>query len=501
MSTPQSPVPNADPFSHLRHDLRTPINQILGYSEMLEEEAVSLQPGFVPDLQKIQLAARNMLAVIQTRLTGAAVSNAAVSNAAVSNAEVSNASRHIAPAMELTAASSDLVDDGEVAQLGHLLVVDDNELNRDMLAQRLLRQGHTVGLAKDGEEALALVRATAFDLVLLDILMPGIDGYGVLTQMKADAALQHIPVIMISALDELSSVVRCIEAGAEDYLPKPFNPTLLRARIGACLEKKQLRDQERKTFAALADSQRHLAAELAEAADYVTSLLPVKLKTGVVTSDWRFLPSTSLGGDAFGYHWIDKDHLAVYLLDVCGHGVGAALLSISAMNVIRSQSLPATDFRRPCQVLGALNEAFPMDAQNDMYFTIWYGVFERSTCQITYGSAGHNPSILIADKGKSQSLSTKGPIIGLIPGMEFPEETQAVPPGSRLFVFSDGTYELLKSNGSRMEYEEFADYLESPSGRTGDLDAVIQWARDVQDGKPFDDDFSILWLQFAASPR
>ena len=483
---------SADPFSHLRHDLRTPINQILGYSEMLEEEAVTAQPGFVPDLKKIQKAARNMLDVIQARLTPGATEAVQVAAAPAATPVA------IAPAAEITAAPAEQsADEGPVVHKGHLLVVDDNEMNRDMLAQRLLRQGHTVVTAVDGEDALQKLRDAAYDLVLLDILMPGIDGYGVLTQMKADGHLRHIPVIMISALDELSSVVRCIEAGAEDYLPKPFNPTLLRARIGACLEKKQLRDQERKTYEALVESQKHLAKELAEAAEYVTSILPAKVSKGPVTTDWRFLPSTSLGGDAFGHHWIDDDHLAFYLLDVCGHGVGAALLSISAINVIRSQSLPKTDFRRPSQVLAALNTAFPMEAQNDMYFTIWYGVYQRSTRTITHGSGGHNPAVLVHADGRITSLASKGPIIGMIEGMEYEEETATVPAGSRAFVFSDGTFELLKADGSRMEYEEFESHLASPAARQGDLDATIDWARRVQEGKPFDDDFSILWLAFA----
>ncbi len=486
MSEPSN-LAGVDPFSHLRHDLRTPINQILGYSEMLEEEAVEAQPGFVPDLKKIQKAARTMLDVIQTRLTPGAVASPAPQQVATPA---------VPAATELTADTAAPADDAPVAQLGRLLVVDDNEMNRDMLAQRLVRQGHTVGLAADGEQALAMVGQEPFDLVLLDIMMPGIDGYGVLTRMKAHEQLRHIPVIMISALDELSSVVRCIEAGAEDYLPKPFNPTLLRARIGACLEKKQLRDQEQKTYHALVESQKHLAAELKEAAEYVTSLLPARLAKGPVTSDWRFLPSTSLGGDAFGYHWIDPDHLAVYLLDVCGHGVGAALLSISAMNVIRSQSLPDTDFRRPAQVLRGLNEAFPMEAQNDMYFTIWYGVFQRSAGQVTFGSAGHNPAVLVDEKGVA-NLSTKGPIIGFLPGVEFPEASHPVAAGSRLYVFSDGAYELKKASGERMGFDEFSAYLDSAPGRGSDLDGVIQWARDVQQGSPFDDDFSILWLQFS----
>jgi len=131
-----------------------------------------------------------------------------------------------------------------IAEQGVVLIVDDNEMNRDLLSRRLKRQGHTIVMAENGQAALNILRSQPFDLILLDIMMPEMNGYQVLEHLKQDPDLRHIPVIMISALDDMESVVRCIELGAEDYLFKPFNPTLLKARIGACLEKKQLRDQE-----------------------------------------------------------------------------------------------------------------------------------------------------------------------------------------------------------------------------------------------------------------
>ncbi len=127
-----------------------------------------------------------------------------------------------------------------------ILVVDDNEMNRDVLSRRLRKLGLAVEMAVDGRDALAKLREQPFDLVLLDIMMPELNGYEVLAAMKEDADLRHVPVIMISAIDEIESIVKCIDLGAEDYLTKPFNPTLLRARVGACLEKKYLRDQERR---------------------------------------------------------------------------------------------------------------------------------------------------------------------------------------------------------------------------------------------------------------
>jgi class 3 adenylate cyclase len=133
-------------------------------------------------------------------------------------------------------------------QPGRMLVVDDDALNRALLADGLEKEGYTVVAAADGRAALATLQSQTFDVLLLDLVMPEMDGFEVLKHLKADAALRELPVVMISALDELDSVVKCIEMGAEDYLQKPFNPTLLRARIGASLEKKRLRDQQRELF-------------------------------------------------------------------------------------------------------------------------------------------------------------------------------------------------------------------------------------------------------------
>jgi len=139
---------------------------------------------------------------------------------------------------------------------GNLLVVDDNQMNRDMLSRRLKQHNHTVAIAVNGRQALEMVRAEKFDLVLLDIMMPEVNGYEVLEQLKADETLRHIPVIMVSAVDELDSVVRCIEMGAEDYLPKPFNQVLLKARVNASLEKKRLRDQEQAHLRTIAEEKK-----------------------------------------------------------------------------------------------------------------------------------------------------------------------------------------------------------------------------------------------------
>ncbi|MBL1177087.1 adenylate/guanylate cyclase domain-containing protein [Pantanalinema sp. GBBB05] len=153
------------------------------------------------------------------------------------------------------------------AEQGSILIVDDVEANRDLLARRLQRQGHEVAVAEDGRQAIERLQQQSFDLVLCDIMMPEINGYQVLEHLKADPDLRHIPIIMISALDDIESVVRCIELGAEDYLFKPFNPTLLKARINASLEKKRLRDQEQAYL-------KQLQAEQEKSERLLLSILP-----------------------------------------------------------------------------------------------------------------------------------------------------------------------------------------------------------------------------------
>jgi len=152
-----------------------------------------------------------------------------------------------------------------------VLIVDDNEMNRDLLSRRLDRQGYDISLAADGQQALDMLAENQFDLILLDIMMPEINGYQVLEKMKTDTALRHIPVIMISALDEIESVVRCVELGADDYITKPFNPVLLKARISACLEKKTLHDQEEEHRKSIEQYNLHLEQEVREKVKEITS--------------------------------------------------------------------------------------------------------------------------------------------------------------------------------------------------------------------------------------
>jgi signal transduction histidine kinase len=288
---------SGDALKQLRHDLRTPINHILGYTDMLVEDAAEIGISqFEDPLRKIRAGGRALLEMIHSSL-GEGMSSVDAEAMGVFEArfgrqaqtlkqaaealeeefqkvpseDARNDIHRVVAAFERLIAMSSGVAPEEPAPApapakaepvpvaaspvveggGRILIAEDNPTNRDILRRRLEKEGHRVTETQDGAEALEQLESGDFDLLLLDILMPRMNGFEALARIRKDERFHGLPVIMISALDEIQSVVRCIEMGAEDYLPKPIDPVLLRARIGACLEKKRLRDRERQKTAEL----------------------------------------------------------------------------------------------------------------------------------------------------------------------------------------------------------------------------------------------------------
>lgn len=260
------PLPRA-----LIHDLRTPLNHIIGYAGMLEEQAAEAGYGdLVPDLMKVRAAGEQLLSLVAENFRPENVVDPAPPPLAMNSPTVRSETK--------TTKDSTHGDRATGEEQGLLLVVDDIEANRDVLSRRLRGQGYAVDTAEDGPQALEMLNAGRYDLVFLDIMMPGIDGYEVLQKIKANDELKNIPVIMISALSESESVARCIEMGAEDYLPKPFNPTLLKARVRASLEKKRAADREAALFEQLRENYKRLE-ELEKSRDDLTYMIVHDLRT------------------------------------------------------------------------------------------------------------------------------------------------------------------------------------------------------------------------------
>jgi serine phosphatase RsbU (regulator of sigma subunit) len=239
-----------------------------------------------------------------------------------------------------------------------------------------------------------------------------------------------------------------------------------------------------------------LRRELHDAERYVLAILPEPLAEPFAL-EWLFVPSTELGGDTFGYQWVDSEHFALYLLDVCGHGVGSALLSIAVANTLRSGALQNTDFRKPEAVLASLNQVFQMENQNGLYFTIWYGVYHRPTGTLHYASAGHPPPILVSgageQRGQAKSLSAVGCPVGFLPDATYASKECSLAGPARLFLFSDGVYEIMRPDGTMLDFSAFEEVLTRavPEGAS-ELEELLQFARNANGSKDLDDDFSII---------
>jgi len=242
--------------------------------------------------------------------------------------------------------------------------------------------------------------------------------------------------------------------------------------------------------------------DLAEAAKYVKHVLPHPIASGPIRTDWRFFPSASVGGDTFGYHWIDDTHFAIYLIDVSGHGVGAALLSVSVTNVLRSHTLSNINYRKPQEVLGALNHAFPGEEHNDMFFTAWYGVYNVSKRTLEYASGGHPPALLISASAsceiETELLRTPNPALGVGADIQFKSKIVTLNPSSLLYIFSDGVYEINQKDGSIWGFKKFMDFVtHSLSFESSILKQLTDHALRLTQKGYFNDDFTILEIKAA----
>ncbi len=414
--------------ANLRQELSTPSDAIISFTEILlkNSEELHQENGFIessiPDFKRIHSAAENFLALIRN------TENLSKLDTDVMKRRQKSFDR-LLPARNRTLRTLEKENAAVVtADCGDLLVVDDNDMNRDLLSRHLKGQGHSVTVAENGREALSMIRAHTFDVVLLDIMMPEMDGYQVLQHLKSSDAWRDIPVIMISALNEMNSVVRCIEMGAEDYLSKPFNRILLKARIGAVLEKKRLRDKEQLYL-------KSLEGELEIGRQIQTSFFPDFLPQlpGWEIAAW-FRPARQVSGDFYDAFLLSGGQImGIVIADVCDKGVGAALFMGLFRSLIRAfanmhysgsrmtlseggetspdaDSAPMTaissDHENALKTVIALtNDYIALNhSKSNMFATIFFGVIDPETGTLTYITGGHEPPAIISPDGVKKLL-------------------------------------------------------------------------------------------------
>ena len=384
-----------------------------------------------------------------------------------------------------------------------VLLVDDQPIVAEAVRHMLADQSDIVlHYCSDPGQAMALAASVKPTVILQDLVMPEFDGLLLVKYFKANPSTHDIPLVVLSSKEDPQVKAEAFSLGANDYIVKLPDRLELIARI-RYHSSAYIRLLERnEAFQRLNDSQKILEKELAEAAAYVRSHLPNPLQNGIKT-DWRFIPSTQLSGDSFGYHWLDQRYFAIYLLDVCGHGVGAALHSLSVMNAIKMRNLPGVDYHDPRAVLATLNTAFQMEQHNNMFFTIWYGVFDKENGQLRFSSGGHPPALLLRrtqNQWEIKPLTTGGLVIGAVEGVEFQNADFQLKEGDLLYVFSDGVYEIPRPDGTVQTFQEFFEQFSTLARQRDKLDTIVQMAQVIPGQPSFADDFSIIELAFKKIP-
>ncbi len=360
-----------------------------------------------------------------------------------------------------------------------ILIVDDEPYNVDYLQQELSERGFELIAASNGKEALEKIRAESPDLVLLDIMMPVMDGFAALEQVKADAATRDIPVIVISASNDLKSVVKGIQNGAEDYLPKPFEPVILHARITASLERKRLRDQEQLYL-------QSLEKELEIARDIQAQFLPDELPQ---VPGWEiaayFKAAKFVAGDYYDAFTLPDGNLVFMVGDVCGKGVGAALfmtlfrslLRASSSNLLAEENAPGSipPAERIKGAVSIANRYIASTHQKAVIFsTLFIALLDVKSGTLAYINAGNEPAIIIDKDGQVRDkLMTTGPVVGALPFTLHQVKEIHLNGDETILAFTDGIPDAQNAAGEFFGKDRLLTLLSQDDTPSGLLEKIV----------------------------
>lgn len=394
-----------------------------------------------------------------------------------------------------------------------IFIVDDTEENVSFLGTILQEHNFRVEALMDSRFVMDFLERITPDIILLDYMMPFIDGIDVCKQIKAQPKLKNIPIIFVTARNDEDSIIKALEAGAVDFISKPFSSKELLARIKIHLDLKfsnqliqikmkeitEINQRLEKSKEETERFYRILKNEIDSASDYVHSLLPSKVSNDQrLGFDWYFEPSHNLGGDSFGYHWVDEDNFAVYLLDVSGHGVASALESVSVLNMLRFGTLSNVDFTEPAQVLTELNRAFPLQYHNFLFFTIFYAVYNFRTKTLKYSGAGHPPSFIFS-KDNTRILDSQNILIGAKDNVKYISSSIHLPVPFKLFVYSDGLIDPHTYNPFSWDESNLFSLVQSHLSSPNLLFSLIDSLKTIRISDSFNDDIAILNIDFYGS--
>jgi phosphoserine phosphatase RsbU/P len=385
-----------------------------------------------------------------------------------------------------------VIDGQPIREDARILIVDDNDDNRYTLTLYLDLEGYpNIESAHDGEEAITRLEASAFDLVLLDVMMPKVDGYQVLAWIKDQPRLRDLPVIMISALNEMNSVVRCMELGAVDYLLKPFNPVILKARLGATLEKKRLRDEVNAHLD-------RLEAELNAARRLQMAMVPHRFpapNAEFPVDLWASMePAREVGGDLYDFFVTEDGKLCFLVGDVSGKGMPAALFMARAKSLIRIAAdlmrSPKGSSASPAEIVTRINRELCQDNSDMMFVTLLFAMFTPESGEVEFCNAGHNAPYRLNGKAIETIEGAKGLILGVRPDAVYTSGQLVLASGDGIYVFTDGVTEANNSTEEMFGETRLEAVLRASGGcRSAELvKSVAEAVRGfVGDALPFDD--------------
>ena len=363
-----------------------------------------------------------------------------------------------------------------------VLVVGPATADRDSLSGHVQREGYVVDTAGQGSEALAKLRAGPADLVLLDVQMPDMNGPRFLEALRSDAELSRVPVIVVSAEDDIDLLAQCLESGADDYLPKVFRPAMLRARLSAALDRKRLRDAE--SFTREMDVARNIQR------DFLPESLPVAMGVQLQAA---LQPARQVSGDFYDAFLLPPSGTVVLVVgDVCDKGVGAALFMALFRSLIRASADPigggaiqmiggrrtlvrqsleaATPADLLTRVAGFTNDYIArLHGRTNMFATVFLGALDPRDGQLDYVNAGHEPAIVIAPDGTTRELRPTGPALGLLPDVAFGAGQATLERGHCLFAFTDGLVEARSPAGEAFGAGRLRDALRANNTSASNL--------------------------------
>lgn len=378
-----------------------------------------------------------------------------------------------------------------------ILVVDDVAENRDLLMRRLQRLGiDNVDQAENGVQALAALANKNYDLMLLDIMMPELDGFGVLAALRKDNRVADLPIIVISAMNEMDAIVRCIESGAEDFLLKPFNPVMLRARVTSSLEKKFLRDRTR-------DELKRKQAELNEARTLQLALMPPPFHEVYggrsVSLETVLEPAKEVGGDLVDHFRIGDDLVVFLIGDVSDKGAGAALMMARTHSMFRSLMVrpdARSLFVDPAKAVNIVNAALAIGNDGCMFVTFFIASLCPSTLEMKYVRAGHVPPFRWNETGLVTRIETAGgPPLGLVENYQYKQDATVLSDDENVLVITDGFTEANDAGGTLFGDDRIVAHIAGAKVAAGDaLPSLVRIVHEFEEGRQQFDDMAAVFL-------